>query len=252
MSCISLYELRSAYTFLTGFFSLPDMQLMLDTWNESIFSNIKNRLQDSAMKLVHAERLGEAFDSQLVIGVRESYGMSCTDWSLLPPYWSKWIFIVEADSCGSRVGMIISAFCLDFVTTDMWYQLNYVQSILTSKWFCYVSFSVRSVFLRSKLLDVSRLQKYPYACAPLLTVCDSSGSLKKHEAGCIADCHSSSFFAKQNLCATSPLPAFSSKPCSLLFWLSEVNLSLFEAKIGQLVTLNSGCLCGIHIVHCNL
>lgn len=48
---------------------------MLDTWNESIFSNIKNRLQDSAMKLVHAERLGEAFDSQLVIGVRESYGM---------------------------------------------------------------------------------------------------------------------------------------------------------------------------------
>ena len=50
------------------------LQLMLDTWNESIFSNIKNRLQDSAMKLVHAERLGEAFDSQLVIGVRESYG----------------------------------------------------------------------------------------------------------------------------------------------------------------------------------
>uniref|UniRef100_A0A673K7L9 Cullin-5 n=1 Tax=Sinocyclocheilus rhinocerous TaxID=307959 RepID=A0A673K7L9_9TELE len=49
-------------------------KLMLDTWNESIFSNIKNRLQDSAMKLVHAERLGEAFDSQLVIGVRESYG----------------------------------------------------------------------------------------------------------------------------------------------------------------------------------
>uniref|UniRef100_A0A8D2DMX4 Cullin-5 n=1 Tax=Sciurus vulgaris TaxID=55149 RepID=A0A8D2DMX4_SCIVU len=52
--------------------------LMLDTWNESIFSNIKNRLQDSAMKLVHAERLGEAFDSQLVIGVRESYGMFYT------------------------------------------------------------------------------------------------------------------------------------------------------------------------------
>lgn len=47
---------------------------MLDTWNESIFSNIKSRLQDSAMKLVHAERQGEAFDSQLVIGVRESYG----------------------------------------------------------------------------------------------------------------------------------------------------------------------------------
>lgn len=50
------------------------VQLMLDTWNESIFCNIKSRLQDSAMKLVHAERQGEAFDSQLVIGVRESYG----------------------------------------------------------------------------------------------------------------------------------------------------------------------------------
>ncbi|KAL4233301.1 Cullin-5 [Mactra antiquata] len=48
-------------------------KLMLDSWNESIFSNIKQRLQDSAMKLVHAERNGEAFDSQLVIGVRESY-----------------------------------------------------------------------------------------------------------------------------------------------------------------------------------
>lgn len=51
------------------------MQLMLDSWNQSIFSTIKQRLQDSAMKLVHAERNGEAFDSQLVIGVRESYGM---------------------------------------------------------------------------------------------------------------------------------------------------------------------------------
>uniref|UniRef100_A0A3Q2FWC7 Cullin-5 n=1 Tax=Cyprinodon variegatus TaxID=28743 RepID=A0A3Q2FWC7_CYPVA len=54
-------------------------KLMLDTWNESIFSNIKNRLQDSAMKLVHAERLGDAFDSQLVIGVRESYVNLCSN-----------------------------------------------------------------------------------------------------------------------------------------------------------------------------
>lgn len=53
---------------------------MLDTWNESIFSNIKSRLQDSAMKLVHAERQGEAFDSQLVIGVRESYGKTKKTW----------------------------------------------------------------------------------------------------------------------------------------------------------------------------
>lgn len=50
------------------------LQLMLDSWNQSIFYDIKKRLQDSAMKLVHAERNGEAFDSQLVIGVRESYG----------------------------------------------------------------------------------------------------------------------------------------------------------------------------------
>eukprot|EP00095_Tigriopus_kingsejongensis_P002852 maker-scaffold442_size170051-snap-gene-0.30 protein:Tk02852 transcript:maker-scaffold442_size170051-snap-gene-0.30-mRNA-1 annotation:"Cullin-5" len=48
-------------------------KLMLDSWNQSIFSNIKERLQSSAMKLVHHERNGEAFDSQLVIGVRESY-----------------------------------------------------------------------------------------------------------------------------------------------------------------------------------
>lgn len=47
---------------------------MLDTWNSSIFKDIKQRLQDCAMKLVYAERNGEAFDSQLVIGVRESYG----------------------------------------------------------------------------------------------------------------------------------------------------------------------------------
>lgn len=50
-------------------------KLMLDSWNENIFMGIKQRLQDSAMKLVQAERNGESFDSQLVIGVRESYGM---------------------------------------------------------------------------------------------------------------------------------------------------------------------------------
>lgn len=48
-------------------------KLMYSSWNENIFSNIKHRLQDSAMKLVHAERNGEAFDTQLVIGVRESF-----------------------------------------------------------------------------------------------------------------------------------------------------------------------------------
>ncbi|KAG8320123.1 Cullin-5 [Homalodisca vitripennis] len=54
-------------------------KLMLDSWNQSIFYDIKKRLQDSAMKLVHAERNGEAFDSQLVIGVRESYVNLCSN-----------------------------------------------------------------------------------------------------------------------------------------------------------------------------
>ena len=35
--------------------------------------------QGSAMKLVHNERNGEAFDSQLVIGVRESYVNLCSN-----------------------------------------------------------------------------------------------------------------------------------------------------------------------------
>ncbi|KAK7605381.1 hypothetical protein V9T40_007239 [Parthenolecanium corni] len=54
-------------------------KLMLDTWNNSIFKDIKQRLQDCAMKLVYSERNGEAFDSQLVIGVRESYVNLCSD-----------------------------------------------------------------------------------------------------------------------------------------------------------------------------
>ncbi|XP_077539475.1 cullin 5 isoform X2 [Haemaphysalis longicornis] len=54
-------------------------KLMLDTWNQSIFSAIKGRLQASAMKLVHAERMGEAIDSQLVVGVRESYVNLCSN-----------------------------------------------------------------------------------------------------------------------------------------------------------------------------
>ena len=53
---------------------------MLESWNDGIFNTIKSKLQSSAMRLVHAERNGEAFDSQLVIGVRESYGK----WHLAP------------------------------------------------------------------------------------------------------------------------------------------------------------------------
>lgn len=54
-------------------------KLMLDSWNQSIFINIKDRLQESAMKLVHAERNGEVIDSHLVIGVRESYVSLCSN-----------------------------------------------------------------------------------------------------------------------------------------------------------------------------
>ena len=54
-------------------------KLMLDTWGRSIFSEIKYRLQNSAMKIVYSERINEPFDSQLVIGVRESYVNLCSD-----------------------------------------------------------------------------------------------------------------------------------------------------------------------------
>lgn len=54
-------------------------KLMLDTWSKSIFSEIKYRLQNSAMKIVYSERIGEPFDSQLVVGVRESYVNLCSD-----------------------------------------------------------------------------------------------------------------------------------------------------------------------------
>ncbi|XP_060645822.1 cullin-5 [Drosophila nasuta] len=51
----------------------PVRKLMLDSWNKHIFHDIKDRLQESAMKIVHAERNGDAYDAQLVVGVRESY-----------------------------------------------------------------------------------------------------------------------------------------------------------------------------------
>ena len=47
---------------------------MLESWSHYIFIKIKSKLQESAMGLVLSERNGEAFEKQLVIGVRESYG----------------------------------------------------------------------------------------------------------------------------------------------------------------------------------
>ncbi|XP_064404658.1 cullin-5-like [Halichondria panicea] len=48
-------------------------QLMLKGWNTHIFNNVREKLLSAAMKLLYAERSGEAFDSQLVVGVRESF-----------------------------------------------------------------------------------------------------------------------------------------------------------------------------------
>ena len=49
---------------------------MLQSWNNSIFSNVRDKLLLAAMKFLYSERNGEAFDSQLVVGVRESFGKS--------------------------------------------------------------------------------------------------------------------------------------------------------------------------------
>lgn len=54
-------------------------KIMLDSWNNNIFVDIKDHLQESAMKIVQAERNGEAYDCQLVIGVRESYVNLCSN-----------------------------------------------------------------------------------------------------------------------------------------------------------------------------
>lgn len=47
---------------------------MLNDWGKTIFTAIKYKLQSAAMRLVELERNGEAFDPQLVVGVRQSYG----------------------------------------------------------------------------------------------------------------------------------------------------------------------------------
>ncbi|XP_037027096.1 cullin-5 isoform X2 [Bradysia coprophila] len=78
-SCTLNYNFGSAAQKKTDQDESLVRKLMLDSWNRSIFINIKHRLQDSAMKLIHAERNGDAFDSQLVIGVRESYVNLCSD-----------------------------------------------------------------------------------------------------------------------------------------------------------------------------
>lgn len=100
------------------------------------------------MKLVHAERLGEAFDSQLVIGVRESYGMSCTDWSLLPPCFSRWIFIIQSwqlwRGWNDYLSILYWFFCVWYVIP-----IKFCLKSLTSKWFSYISVTAKSVFSKS-------------------------------------------------------------------------------------------------------
>lgn len=89
---------------------------MLDSWNEGIFSTIKSRLQSSAMKLVHAERNGEAFDSQLVIGVRESYGkesviFKCTNLKIVSVN-DKYIITTLRQQIGQWVNLVSHLVCL--------------------------------------------------------------------------------------------------------------------------------------------
>lgn len=56
------------------YFLVCNLQLMLQSWNSLIFENVRDKLLLAAMKFLYNERSGEAFDSQLVIGVRESFG----------------------------------------------------------------------------------------------------------------------------------------------------------------------------------
>lgn len=86
---------------------------MLDTWNESIFSNIKSRLQDSAMKLVHAERQGEAFDSQLVIGVRESYGKTCRETKVIIHLFCRFSLKIQKNSLIEEHILCLSLFTVN-------------------------------------------------------------------------------------------------------------------------------------------
>lgn len=89
-------------------------ELMLESWNKHIFSVIQHRLQSCAMKLVAAERNGEAFDSQLVIGVRESYGksyfisyLSCSTTKVLCIYF-QYLFVLILLTDWPFIGSILS------------------------------------------------------------------------------------------------------------------------------------------------
>lgn len=46
---------------------------MYTLWNGYVFETIQSRLLSSGMELVMKERLGEAIEPSLVIGVRESF-----------------------------------------------------------------------------------------------------------------------------------------------------------------------------------
>ncbi|CAL8100197.1 unnamed protein product [Calicophoron daubneyi] len=46
--------------------------VMLEKWNDIIYEAIKQRLLDSAIKLIQSERSGQVIDSALVIGIRDS------------------------------------------------------------------------------------------------------------------------------------------------------------------------------------
>ncbi|XP_050439337.1 cullin-5-like isoform X3 [Adelges cooleyi] len=58
---------------------MTTFKMLLDSWSQTIFNDIKQKLHDSAMDLLYRERNGEAFDSQLFIDLKNSYVNLSTD-----------------------------------------------------------------------------------------------------------------------------------------------------------------------------
>lgn len=102
---------------------------------------------------------------------------------------------------------------------------------LTSKWFCYVSFSVKiSIFKEQtawcfKVAEITLCQcNFPY-CLWFFRQFEEALSWLHLRLPLVF------LLCKTKPLSISALPAFSSKPCSLLFWLSAVNLSLLEQRL---------------------
>ena len=109
---------------------------MLDSWNEMIFTSIKDRLQSIAMDLVYRERNGDIVDSQLVIGVRQSYGQ------YINPMVPRYVLVLKRG-----YGVYVSSYIYHMVS---WYEnsLRYKFSFLTT------IFTFILITLRPKTKDI--------------------------------------------------------------------------------------------------